>query len=384
MAVNTKRVTRLEDFADTLTSIGGGWRTTFVYLNCASFKKTGQKVDMDKLSSSIDDTTSPEVADKFNNFISKGNKRNNPFPFSGVVKVAKYTLNWQTARKHKESYEKFVKNADDIAAKYAAQALKRQGLPLTQDALDSVQIKSRKQRDYEKQEQTGQMVKPRKDARRFVDHGEGGMYIRTNDFNKKGENRVVIPQNFKNLTPGGTHYYLINDDGSIAGGGPVSEATIVNILNKKGGYDKSKANALRKLGANEEEIKAYLEEFENLNWKEYDLLADCFLYVVASCTSDYHSGMPEKVVFFNEELIDEITTSEHNFKINPSEFMQIAKNEINSTYGITLEGKRYLKKKINGLIKESCYRHQEKYKLFEKYIGKVIKKTLNEIQNTKM
>lgn len=382
MSVKTRRVTKLQDFADTLTSIGGGWRTTFVYLNCVPFRKTGQSVNMDKLSSAMDDTMNPEISNKFKDFIGKGNKRNNRFPFAGIIKVAKYSVNWQTARKHREHYDDFVNKSDEIAAKYAAKALNRQGLPLTQDALDSVQIKSRAQRGYEKRELTGAAPKPRKDARRFVDYGKGGMYIRTNDFNKNGENRVVIPQNLKVVNIGEEHYYLINDDGNIAGGGPVSKEVIMNFVNKKD-YDKSKANALRKLGANEEEIKSYLEEFANLKWDEHDFMADNFIYAVASCTSDYHDGMPEKVVFFNEDLIDEITTSEHNFKINPNEFIEIAKKEINSTYGITLEGKRYLKKNINKMIRESYYRHQKKRYMLESYIRKLVKRSLYENRTIK-
>jgi len=376
MAENIRKVTKLQDFADVLTSVGGGWRTTFVYLNAVKFRKTGQAIDMDKLSSSLDSDIEQGVSDKFNNFIAGGNKRNNRFPFAGVLKVAKYTLNWQTARKYRENYNDFVTKSDDIAAKYAAMALKRQGLPLTQDALDSVQIKSRKQRDYEKQEIDGKERKPRKDDKRFVDYGEGGMYVRTNDFNKKGENRVVIPQNFKNLTFGGRHFYLINDDGSIAGGKPISEATIEQIITKNGN-DKSKANALRKLGANEEEIKQYLEEFDKLGWFEYDFLADSFLYVVASSTDDYHNGKPEKIIFFNEELVDEFVSKDYNFKINPSDFMTIARNEIKTTYGITLESKRYINNNIKYLIKES-YNKKKKLRIFENYIKKTVRSILNE------
>jgi hypothetical protein len=376
MAENVRRVVKLQDFADTLATIGGGWRTTFVYLNTASFKKTGQAVDMDAFGSALDNDNELEqgVSTNFRNFVAGGATRKNRFPYAGVVKVAKYTVNWQTAKKHKEHYDDFVNKSDELSARYAAQALKRQGLPLTQDALDSVQIKSRAQRDFEKQE-NGQEVKPRKDARRLVDYGQGGMYIRTNDFDKNGNNRVVIPQNMKTVTPGGTHYYLIGDDGSIAGGKPVSFETLKHVLSisPKNPERGSKADALRKLGADDNEIAAYLKEFGELGWSENDFMADMFLYAVASCEDGYKNGMPSKVIFFNEELIDEIVSGKDAVKINPSQFLALAKKEINSTYGIALEVKRYINSWCKKMISEAYNKHQTNM-----LIESVIRRCVNE------
>ena len=388
MAEDTRRVTKLQDFADTLTTIGGGWRTTFVYLNMVALKKTGQSVDMDKFSSAIDNDSDldQDVSANFRNFVNGGATRKNRFPYCGIIKAAKYTVNWQTAKKHREHYDDFVTKSDELSARYAAQILKRQGLPLTQDALDSVQIKPRSQRDFERQE-NGQEVKPRKDARRLVDYGKGGMYIRTNDFDKNGNNRVVIPQNMKTVTRGGSHYYLINDDGSIAGGKPVSFKTIEHVLGGSKGNIESgtKAAALRKLGADENEIAAYLKEFEELNWSENDFMADMFLYAIASCTDGYHEGMPSKVIFFNKELVDEIVKGKDSVKINPSQFLDIAKSEINSTYGITVESKRYMNRMFKQIIKESNLRMKNKKLIrltesdLHRMIENSVKKYINEI-----
>jgi hypothetical protein len=242
-----------------------------------------------------------------------------------------------------------VDKSDELSARYAAQILKRQGLPLTQDALDSVQIKSRAQKDVEDAENGNTNTiahDQRKDYRTFKDYGKGGMYVRPND-----NDRVVHPQNMKTVTPGGVDYFLIKADGSIAGGRPVSEETIEQILSPKTSKSVGKASALAKLGANEEELKAYTEEFTELGWGENDFMADQIMYAVGSCTDDFHSNKITKVVFYNKGLINAIAANKSVININPDEFMAIAKKEIQDVYGVTVESKKLFKKIVNECFK---------------------------------
>lgn len=259
MEDNVRVVKDMSEFADFITEIGGGWRTTFVYLNAASIRATAMSVDLGKFTSALDadQDLDPEVAGSLRGFANGPQKRSNRFPYVAILKASKYTLNWQSARNHMKNYNDFVGKSDELSARYAAQILKRQGLPLTQDALDSVQIKSRAQKDVEDAENGNTNAiahDQRKDYRTFKDYGKGGMYVRPND-----NDRVVHPQNMKTVTPGGVDYFLIKADGSIAGGRPVSEETIEQILSPKTSKSVGKASALAKLGANEEELKAYTD-----------------------------------------------------------------------------------------------------------------------------
>lgn len=375
MAAGTRVVKDMTEFADFITEIGGGWRTTFVYLNIAGFRGTAQSVDLGKLSSDIDadQELDPEVAGTLRGFAGGPQKRSNKFPYAGILKAAKYTLNWQSARNHMKNYEDFVNKSDELSGKYAAQILKRQGLPLTQDALDSVQIKSRDQRDYENMEAGNTDTKTRdqrKDYRRFVDYGRGGMYIRPND-----NDRAVFPQNMKTVTPGGTDYYLIKNDGSIAGGRPVSIATIQQILSPSSPGSVGKVNALKKLGANEEEIEQYTKEFGELGWGENDFMQDQILYAVGSCTDDFHSNTINKVIFYNKELISTIANSKASVMIKPDEFLAIAKKEINDVYGVAVEA---AKRMFNRIINE-CFKPKEQLKLTEAELKQVVREAATKI-----
>ena len=365
----------MTEFADFITEIGGGWRTTFVYLNIASFRGTAQSVDLGEFSSALDadQDLDPEVAGTLRGFANGPQKRSNRFPYAGILKAAKYTLNWQSAKNHKKNYEDFVNKSDELSGKYAAQILKRQGLPLTQDALDSVQIKSRDQRDFENMENGGTGGKTRdqrKDYRVFRDYGKGGMYVRPND-----NDRVVFPQNMKTVTPGGTDYYLIKDDGSIAGGKPISKNTLAQILSPSNPRDNSKANALRKLGANDEEIEQYTKEFGELGWGENDFMADQILYAVGSCTDEFHNGAINKVIFYNKELISNIATSKASVLIKPDEFIAIAKKEINDVYGVAVEA---AKRMFNRIINE-CFKPKKQLKLTESELKQVVKEATMKI-----
>lgn len=378
MAAGTRIVKDMTEFADFITEIGGGWRTTFVYLNIAGFRGTAEKVDLGQLSTAIDadQKLDPEVASTLRGFANGPQKRSNRFPYAGVLKAAKYTLNWQSARSHKEKYGKYVKNADNLADRYAAMILKRQGIDPSQydeKKLDKIHIKPRIQTDYEKQEAGitgGKTSDERKDKRDFVDYGKGGMYIRPND-----NDRAVFPQDMKNVTPGGTDYYLINSDGSIAGGKPVSLSILQQILSPKSGGDRSKAKALRELGANDEEIEQYTKEFAELGWEENDYLQDQILYAVGSCTDEYHSGQINKVIFYNKWLINNITKGKVSVPIKPEEFMAIAKKEINDVYGVEVEAARRM---FNRIINE-CFKPKKQLKLTEAELKQIVKEAAMKI-----
>ncbi len=319
-----RRVLKAEDFYDKITGIGGRWKTTFCYMNGVNFLSTGQKVNFDDFSSAVDsdEDLDDSVKDSFGKFVSGGNTRKNAFPYAGIVKTAVYNVNWQSAESHKEKYGKFVNDSDELAAKYGAMALKRQGLPLNPDVLDKLYVKSRKQRDQESLD-SGKEIKPRKDHKVFKSYGKGGMWVRDNDFDKNGNNRVVIPQDMKGLNRGSVKYYLINQDGSIAGGKPVSYNILKNVITHSKSA-KGKVNALRELGANDEEIERYLEEFNALGYAEFDFLADSMLYIIGASELDDR----EKFYFWNNELVEKLTSNKKEFSINPGDFQEIARQSL--------------------------------------------------------
>jgi len=386
MAKKTRVVQDMAQFADFITEIGGGWRTTFVYLNMASFRGTAQAVDLGKFSSDLDadDKLDQDVANTLRGFANGPQKRTNKFPYAGIIKAAKYTLNWQSARNHMKNYGNFVDSADSLADKYAARILRRQGIdPSEYDAskLDKIHIKPRTQSDYENQEAgitNRKRAEDRKDYRVFKDYGKGGMYIRPND-----NDRAVFPQNMKTVTPGGTNYYLIKDDGSIAGGRPVSKETLKQIFSPSTISDKSKANALRELGANDEEIEEYLKEFGELGWGENDFMQDQILYAVGSCTDDFHSNAINHVIFYNKWLINAFANGKSSVQINPEEFMAIAKKEINDVYGLEVESAR----RVFTRIINECFKPKKLIRLTESELHTVIKgavrKLVSEIINRK-
>ena len=176
MAKDARIVKDMTEFADFITEIGGGWRTTFVYLNMADFRGTAEKVDLGQLSTAIDadQDLDQEVAGTLRGFSGGPQKRSNKFPYAGILKATRYTLNWQSARSHKEKYGKFVQDADNLADKYAGKILTRQGIDPSQydaEKLDKIHIKPRIQSDYENQEAgiTGRKTSDqRKDKRDFV------------------------------------------------------------------------------------------------------------------------------------------------------------------------------------------------------------------------
>jgi hypothetical protein len=84
-------------------------------------------------------------------------------------------------------------------------------------------------------------------------------------------------------------------------------------------------------------------------------------------------------------LVDEIVKGKDSVKINPSQFLDIAKSEINSTYGITVESKRYMNRMFKQIIKESNLRMKNKKLIrltesdLHRMIENSVKKYINEI-----
>jgi hypothetical protein len=281
-------------------------------------------------------------------------------------------VNWQSAKAYADGYENFVTNADSLASNYAASILRRQGLDPSQhqDVLDKIYIKSRAQKDAENAENgvnNGKDRTTRKDYREPISYGRGKIYHRPND-----RGRFVHPQNMITAEPKGTDYYIIDNEGNIVGGKPVSIKTLQQILTGNGNNSNSseKSRVLKDLGANDAEIANYMKDFEALRWKANDYMVDQILYMVASSKDEYHSNNISKVIYYGRDLINDYATNSAEIKIKPDQFLSIVRDEIYNKYKVKVDEstKKLFKKIVN-----ECFKQKKQIRFTESELKQVVK-----------
>lgn len=105
-------------------------------------------------------------------------------------------------------------------------------------------------------------------------------------------------------------YFVIGQDGHILR--EMDEATIEPFLKKKAGN--SGANALRKLGVEEETIKAYLDEIDKIGMTYINPKGDSILYIATSING-------AKIRYIN----DNMRRCVNDINIAPEDFLKIAR-----------------------------------------------------------
>ena len=176
----------------------------------------------------------------------------------GVVKLTSYTLNWSTPDSIAKAYGKYKTDLDALRNEY--------GL------------------------------------------GDNGVKVYSGD-NQELRTHSYTSQNVHNARIK-SMYYLIDTDGKV-----IRECDKNELLNYfKGKTDSSSVNALKKMGADEEKIKEFIEKEKALGMRYQTFEASNILYMVATVNG-------EKIVYINENLSQCVK----NVNIIPAEFTNIAK-----------------------------------------------------------
>lgn len=247
-----RRVASASEFFDILSSMKGGAFATIGYVTGANLKIPTKKKMPDYTQLRQD--------------LGQDN-------LGGVVKLTSYTLNWSTPDSIAKAYGKYKTDLDNLRAEYGI------------DPTNTRQSYASKQ-----------------------EYGDNGVKVYSGD-NNELRMHSYTNQNTHNARIK-SMYYLIDTEGKVIRECDKSELT--DYFKAKS--DSSSVNALRKMGADEERIKEFIEKEKALGMKYTTFEASNILYMVATVNG-------EKIVYINENLSQCVK----NVNIIPAEFTKIAK-----------------------------------------------------------
>jgi hypothetical protein len=247
-----RKIVNASDFFDILSSMKGGCFATIGYVTGANLKVPTKKKmpDYSQLASELGHDN-----------------------LGGVVKLTSYTLNWSTPDSIAKAYGKYKTDLDALRNEY--------GLEPTET---------------------------RKSWSSKQEFGDNGVKVYSGD-NQELRTHSYTSQNVHNARIK-SMYYLIDTDGKVIRGCDKNE--LLNYF--KGKTDSSSVNALKKMGADEEKIKEFIEKEKALGMRYQTFEASNILYMVATVNG-------EKIVYINENLSQCVK----NVNIIPAEFTKIAK-----------------------------------------------------------
>lgn len=152
------------------------------------------------------------------------------------------------------------------------------------------------------------------DYKDTIDYGQHGVNIYAgSDEAKQGNTYHPI-----NVHPSKTRikkrYFAIGKDGHILR--ELDEKTIKPYLKKKSGN--SGANALKKLGRDEEEIKRYMDEVDSIGMRYINPKSDSILYIASSIGK-------QKIRYIN----DNMRRKANEIDVVPEDFLKIARERYN-------------------------------------------------------
>lgn len=257
-----------QDFFKILSEQKSGRFVTFGYvssakLNLPKYQKINPKT---KRKNSYDDYNALREPLNYNGEI------------TGILKFSSYTVNWQIPSKAHEDYINFSKEIENINQSF--------GLPPTQK-------KQNDKRNYVK----------------IQNYGDNGIALKKEP-NEKGITHSYHRQNIYNARIKET-YYLIGENGNIVR--EVNKEELKDFLQKE---PVEKENILRKMGADEKTIQAYIDKILSLKFKYRTFVDKSFVYIITTIDG-------EKIAYMNDNLSEIID----NINIIPSEFMEIAKEK---------------------------------------------------------
>ena len=258
-----RRVANAQEFFDILSSMRGGCFATIGYV-------TGANLSIPQVKRRNPETNRMKGYDDYETF---GRELGHDGEVGGIIKLTSYTLNWSTPENIGKAYKKYKNDANAIRGEF--------GLEPIQD------------RDSYKSTQA---------------YGDNGVSTYSGN-NADLALHSYTAQNIHNARIK-SMYYLVDMEGMVMR--EVNKNELVSYFKKL--PEVSGVPALRKMGADEERIKQYIERMNGLgmNYKVFE--SSSILYMVATVNG-------EKIVYINENL----TQSVRGINIVPAEFTKIAK-----------------------------------------------------------
>lgn len=291
-----RRIANVEEIIDIMTSIKGGQFVTFGYVSDAKVYKKRSSVsdeDLDVLGNNLDTikgTFGNEDAMRNHGYYSKlstfhsGKDENGKdvkkLPFAGLIKLTTSQINFISEKSFRQKEAEYLTKRDEINKKYGVYKApeERRGKATTE----------------------------------LQDYGNGGIAVGNTDNTR---DKVYMHTNgATRKSIGEPIYYFVDDNGNLISE-PVSKNLAISIIAKS---TKTKpveaANDVLKLTQDENIVKQYVKEIEDLNFKILKYDYDKIIFI--SCT---YNG--EKIFYINDKMSGNISKG---LTVAPETFEQIA------------------------------------------------------------
>lgn len=281
MATNKRRVASPDEIFDILDDVSGRKFATIGYVSSAS-------LDYPKTKRINPETNRMKSYDDMEAF---GRNMGYEGSVGGVIKLTRYNLQLSSHKEISTAYTKYKNDANDIRAKY--------GLPAIAD----------KENNYTQ----------------TINYGGGVTAYGGDNEEKKGH--VYSDQNTYGANIK-SDYYIVGTDGKIDR--EVDKSELADYLKKSSAI--SGVSALRKMGADDERVQAYIDDMASLRFSYKRFEYSKILYVVATVNG-------EKLIYINDNL----TSSVNDINIDPAEFIALVKQH----YQEDIEGIESVNEDVN-------------------------------------
>lgn len=283
------------ELLDTISQMRSGAFVRCAYISSAKIDSTTTNTQWDK----IEQDKKNYNKDVYNNLSklrktaddlkAQGKKRGPSMELAdilGVVKLNRFTTCWQTNKRYLINRANLERAREDFLRDHG----------VSQDDIDN----ARKGTNDINQE-----------------YGKNG--IRMSVRNDSKDSRPSIMLNNAVDANKEINYYLINNQGNIS-----QELTKDQVLHfkKENKYKKDDLSSALKHVDENDELRYWYHEFcEAMKWSYSKYVFDNFIYIVGSVDG-------QKFIFLNDKLTDTIDRDKPKFKINPSIFINMAKEDI--------------------------------------------------------
>lgn len=291
------------EFFDLLDQMGDNKFVTVGYV-------TGANLDVPKIKKLNPATNRMKGYDDYSSFQGEGEDE-----IGALVKISSYNFRYRNRNSVAKQYDQYKQDANKIRAEYGLDPIgDKQGYASTNT------------------------------------YGKNGVSVYNRD-KEELQGHTYYPQNLHGMRAKGV-VYAVNTEGHIIK--ELSDEQVKPYLKAK--QEVSGVAALRKMGAEEEQIKSYVEKINGLGMSYKQLEANSILWIAATVNG-------EKVVYINDHL----TRAVNDININPQDFIAIAKERyaqdlnqiqesINRMNKMNNRKKMLSESRIDNIIKESTRR----------------------------
>lgn len=311
--MSTRRVKNSNDFFDILDRLKNNTFVTIGYV-------TGANLDIPKIKKLNPLTNRMKGYPDYSPF----KRENETQEIGALVKITSYNFRYYNRAEIKKQYEKYKEKVDDIRIKH--------NLEPTQN------------RESYKEKTAWSDRAPELYNGKNIDL-EGHSYNPQNTYGAK----------IKGIT------YVVDTQGNIIRG--LSDSEIKPYLKAKREVDG--VAALRKIGAEEEQIQEYINEIEGLKFRYRNFESNSILWMAATVDG-------EKIVYINDNLQRAVD----GIDINPSDFRSIARER----YQISLNDLHEMIQRYNKVISENR-QSKNVIRLTESHLKKIISETIYKLLN---